>query len=191
MKRLLVILIWLPLVLINIFISFAFFNYRGLFLEKILAKNKQIYSLAYTPLSRVLGLSTELTAEGKTIKKYLSFYQSPMKNSVPKLIEACNQYNIDPFLVVGIAQCETNLGKKSYQDCFNPFGLGIHSKGRLCFNNWEDSYFKMAKVLRNDYYDKGLNTIEQIMEVYCPNSLKNGGSWARCVTKFENEARNF
>jgi len=192
MKKLLIAIIWLPLTLITIVLSFTFLNYRGLFIKQSLTKNLKRDYLAYTPFANVLGLEIrKKSAEEKAIENYLTAYGSPMKRSTEGLMDACKKYQVDPFLLVGIAMCESNLGKKSYKGCFNPFGLGIHSAGRLCFANWEESFFKMAKTIRKNYYDQGLNTIDQIMYVYCPNSLENGGSWARCVKRFTNEAREW
>ena len=49
----------------------------------------------------------------------------------------------------------------------------------------------MAKTLKEKYLDIGLVTPEEIMTKYCPRSLENGGSWARCVNRFKKEAQSF
>lgn len=188
MKRLLTIIIWLPAVVITIFFSFLTYEYYS----QCLLEEKEITAL-FTPfksfLPAVLGISvdnqTEITA------KYLKKYRSPMEKSASALVKSAKTYNIDPFLLVAIAQCESNLGKKTADNCFNPFGLGIYADKKLCFISWEESFEYMARILRQKYFNYGLTTPEQIMVKYCPASIENAdGSWAKCVNRFMKEAGN-
>lgn len=195
MKRLLLVILWLPITLLTLIMSLYFFAYHTQSLKnEVLAKEK-LNQIAYSDLMTILGEATQSAAiqesakiindtKVKIISQYLKKYQSPMLENSQALVNSANNYNIDPFLIVAIAQCETNLGKKSPEGCYNPFGLGIYSQKMLCFNNWEESFELMAKILRNKYHNQGLNTPEDIMIKYCPNSLEKDGQWAKCVSHF-------
>ena len=112
-----------------------------------------------------------------------------MKERAQILVKWAKEYNVDPFLILAIAQCETNLGKKSPENCFNAFGLGIYGDKKLCFENWDEGFRFIAKTLRHKYHDQGLNTPEEIMTKYCPASIeKADGHWAKCVNRFREEA---
>ena len=108
-----------------------------------------------------------------------------MVDEANTLVETARKYNLDPFLLVAIAQCESNLGKKMPPECYNPFGWGIHSAGTLCFTDWKEGFERVSQGLREKYLDKGLTDPHEIMLKYNLNSVQNaGGSWAKCVEKF-------
>ena len=108
-----------------------------------------------------------------------------MVDESDKLIAAARKNQLDPLLLVAIAQCESNLGKKMPVDCHNPFGWGIHSAGTLCFDSWEEGFEKVASGLRKQYVDKGLVTPDEIMTKYNYDSWKDReGSWGKCVKSF-------
>lgn len=188
MKKLLMIFIWLPASLITLIASLSFYIYRYQYFTAQV-KNSNYSETAhqlYNFFPKVLGFSIDIKYE--KVRRYLEKYKSPMRGTSQALVEAADIYDIDPFLIVAIAQCETNLGKKSPEDCFNPFGLGIYGKKKTCFENWEESYQTMAKTLRKKYFDLGLTTPEEIMEKYCPVSIeKSDGHWAKCVNRFKKD----
>ena len=194
MKRLLILFLWFPAAIITLGLCFSLCldqTTQQTGVKTALAQNPSFYP----PFPQVLGFSTQAGQENeplvKTVSQYLSRYHSPMTETSSSLVGSAEKYGIDPFFLTAIAQCETNLGKKSYENCFNPFGLGIHSQGRLCFPNWEASYEKMARVLRESYFNQGLVSPEEIMTVYCPQSLEKGGSWAKCIRQYQKEIENF
>jgi len=188
MKRLLTLIIWFPATLITVGFSLSFYAYRYRFLKEKISHCETAYQI-YSFLPKVLGFSID--TDGEKVRRYLNKYKSPMRESSQSLIQAAKDYSVDPFLLVAIAQCETNLGKKSPQDCYNPFGLGIYGKKKVCFPHWEESYQLMAKTIRKKYLDQGLTTPEQIMERYCPVSIeKKDGHWAKCVNRFKKEVEN-
>lgn len=104
--------------------------------------------------------------------------------------EIFRSYQIDPLLGLAIAECESNLGTKMPPDCYNPFGLGIHSRGTLCFNSWEEGFEAEAKFLRNQYFSKGVTAPEDIMITYTPPALEKEGSWAKCINHFLDKFQN-
>lgn len=195
MKRLLVLFIWFPSILVTLLTSLLFYSYYTqtlLFRRKLkqLAKRPKFYQM-YISHPKTLGVATTSIktedAIPELVHQYLKKYNSPMADTAYEFVRIFRDYNIDPTISLAIAQCESNLGKKTPPDCHNPFGLGIHSRGTLCFNTWEEGYEKMAKTLKEKYIDQGLNTPEDIMKKYCPLSVEKGGSWARCINQFIKE----
>lgn len=200
MKRLFIILVWFPLTGFTLFTSLFFYSYYNQFLVskrelKLKTERPKFYQM-YASHPQALGISTSsVQAEDaipELVYQYLAKYKSPMTDTAFDFVKIFRQHGIDPIVPLAIAQCESNLGTKVPPDCYNPFGLGIHSKGTLCFSNWQEGYEKMAKILKNKYADKGFLTIDQVMKKYCPVSVeKSNGSWAKCVKHFIKEIETF
>lgn len=200
MKKLLIITIWFPILLLTLIGSLTFFTYRHELLNNMdsfkepLKKITQLnenYKM-YASLPKIMGASAaNIETEDAVpvrIRNYFEKYDSPMLGSENSLIEVCREHKIDPYLLVAIAQCESNLGKKMPPDCHNPFGWGIHSEGTLCFNSWEEGYRKVVKGLKENYASV-LDSPEEMMEIYTPPSLEKGGPWAKCVKQFLNDLK--
>lgn len=201
MRKLLIIPIWLLAAFSTLSIALFLQKYRADFLihakiEETLtviqnSQKKASYQLYASMPDKVLGTNTFTKSSVKSknpvpeiVEKYLKKHKSPMADYSDKLIAATQQYNLDPLLLVAIAQCESNLGKKMpSSDCYNPFGWGIHSRGTLCFASWEEGFEKVAKGLAEKYFAKGYQSPEKIMKKYTPLSLEKNGSWAKCVNQ--------
>lgn len=190
--------VWLTSIVLVIASVFIFQNYRKKVhyqntSSKVFAfeKNQENTFYSTLPVSLNFNLSQECYYQDVpylTIKDYLTSHKSPMADSAEALVNIARQNELDPYLLVAIAQCESNLGKKMPINCHNPFGWGIHSEGTLCFETWEKGYQKVAQGLREKYLQKGLNSIEEIMTKYNYDSWQDReGSWAKCVTKFVND----
>lgn len=167
----------------------------------LLSPHQTVTSLPYkfyASLPKVLGAQTvdayyieSQDVVPELVHNYLKKYNSPMVDTSYDLVQAARKYELDPLLLVAIAQCESNLGKKmpheteNIYECHNPFGWGIHASGTLCFDTWAEGYETVAKGLKQKYVDQGLERPEDIMQLYTPASIeKAGGSWAKCVSKF-------
>jgi len=187
---LLTFLVWLPatfLTLVCVFVFQALRENSQIIKGQVLAQETSIEVnpnwFSQMPMSDI-----EEKMLRANVKDYLKKYHSPMIDVADKLVDAARKNNLDPLLLVAIAQCESNLGKKMPSECHNPFGWGIHSTGRLCFNTWEEGFEKVASGLRKQYVDKGLISPEEIMTKYNYDSWKDrDGSWAKCVVKFMND----
>ncbi|MFC1790285.1 hypothetical protein ACFLZP_02265 [Patescibacteria group bacterium] len=121
------------------------------------------------------------------IERYLEKYHSTMKpypEIARHIVQTSDQNGLDWRLLVAIAQQESNLGKKMPPGCNNAWGYGIHSRGTLCFQSWEEGITTVARGLKKKYLDQGLDTPEKIMAKYTPHS---SGSWASGVDQFLKE----
>lgn len=122
-----------------------------------------------------------------TIRKYLEKYNSPLIPYSDLIFEVSQTYGFDYYWIVAIAQQESNLCKKAPEDSHNCWGYGIHKRGTLKFDNYELAIKSFAEYLKEEYFDKGLNTPELMMTKYCPSS---NGSWAFGVQQFIDEMEN-
>ncbi len=119
------------------------------------------------------------------INRYLSHYKSPMAGMGDYIVKVSDRFDLDPYLVVAIAQQESNLGKITPPNCHNAWGWGIHSAGTLCFDSWNEGINTFVSGLSEKYLAYGLRTPEQIMTKY--NATSPGGAWAKGVNQFLEE----
>ena len=141
----------------------------------------QYYAALPETTGEVLGAAVEEDARPVIIEKYLEKYDSPLLPYAQDLFNASEKYGVDYRLIVAIAQCESNLCKKSPSGSFNCWGF---ENGETKFLSWQQAFDQVAKTLKEKYLDQGLTTPEQIMPKYAPPSVEKGGPWAKCVTQF-------
>jgi hypothetical protein len=137
--------------------------------------------------SDVLGINT--TVEGddariQIVSNFLARHESPLQPYDEwgrKLVAIADKYGVDFRLLPAIAMQESNLCKVIPPDTHNCLGFGIHSKGTLAFDTFEDSFDRAARELKKNYIDEGRTTPEDIMHKYTPHS---DGSWANSVDQW-------
>lgn len=142
------------------------------------------FAFAAIPLA-TLEIKSAIASEDARpiiIEKYLTHYKSPMAGLGDYIVKTADHFNLDPYLVVAIAQQESNLGKLMPERCHNAWGWGIHSKGTLCFDTWQEGINTFTQGLAEKYLAYGLRTPEEIMTKY--NATSPGGAWAKGVNQF-------
>lgn len=122
------------------------------------------------------------------INKYMDKWGSPMEDMGNYITSIADEYKVDPYLIVAIAQQESNLGKKIPDNCHNAWGWGIHSEGTLCFDSWEEGIDTFTRGIAQSYYAYGLYTPDEIMTKYVPHSPE--GAWANGVSTFLSQLEN-
>jgi len=118
------------------------------------------------------------------LEKFLEKQKSPLKPYNywgGYLTQLADQYGLDYRLLPSIAMQESNLCKVIPADSYNCLGLGFHSKGTWEFKSYEENFDAAARVMKQNYIDKGLITPEQIQTKYTPSS---NGSWQFAVNHF-------
>lgn len=183
----------------KIFSIFVFFTFTpltllaSLWIINITDSQKQIvqaqnfqnpshfYAALPQEIGEVLGAVKIDDARPVIISKYLEKYNSPMLPYADALLASSVKYDVDYKLIMAIAQCESNLCKRSPEGSFNCWGF---ENGETRFLSWEQAFNQVAKTLREGYLDKGLITPDQIMPKYAPPSVEKGGPWAKCVNQF-------
>ncbi|MBU2577235.1 glucosaminidase domain-containing protein [Patescibacteria group bacterium] len=121
------------------------------------------------------------------IERYLKRYASPMLPHFETILSAAYRYDVSPQLIVAIAQQESNLGKKSPENCYNAWGWAIHERGTKCFENWDEAIETVARGIAENYCAKGFCDDPCVMmKKYTP---KSNGSWCAGVNQFLREMR--
>ncbi len=144
----------------------------------------QVY--AALPNSQPVVSYGAVAADGRVemIRQYLDRYNSPLEPHAQLLVQVSDQYGLDFRILTAIAQQESNLCKKSPEGTYNCWGWGIHSKGTLGFSDYPTAIRTVGQGIKEDYLDKGYDTVDKMMEKYTPLS---NGSWAFGVTQFISE----
>lgn len=125
-------------------------------------------------------------ARAEIIRAYLKKYNSPLVDKADYIVEVADKNELDFRLITAIAQQESNLCKKIPEGTFNCWGWGIHSRGTLGFESFEEGIRIVSEGIKREYINKGYTTPEEIMRKYTPSS---NGSWAYGVNTFLEEMR--
>lgn len=123
-------------------------------------------------------------ARAQLIDNFFMQYHSPMIGLGNIIVQTADKYSLPFGLLPAIAQCEGNVGKVMPPGSFNTWGWAIYGDKVTRFSSWEDGIERVSKGLRNEYFNKGLNTPQEIMKKYTPSS---DGSWSFCVSQFMSE----
>ena len=99
------------------------------------------------------------------------------------------------ILAVAISKHETGKWTSKAFKNKNNFGGVMTNTGLKVYNTYNDGLTGFVTLLKNRYFDKGLDTIEKIGAVYCPIGAANDPTgvnvhWIPNVTQFYNEYLN-
>lgn len=124
-----------------------------------------------------IELFEQVKAENDELKERVEELENQPEPEIDILQLAGELYDIDPKLLEAIERLECgNYTSTLYLEKNNTWGAfdGVSYKS---FDSHEQSTMELARTLRLYYYDKGLDTIEEIGSVYCPGS----DTWAQKV----------
>lgn len=92
----------------------------------------------------------------------------------------CDKYGVDAELAVAIARLETgNFTSAAYTEGNNVGGLS-HDEEPIAFKDLERGVEAFVMNLYHNYYEQGMDTVEEIAPKYCP---LNADHWAEVVTE--------
>jgi len=120
-------------------------------------------------------------AREELVRKYLTYYDSPLADLSNHIVSTSDKYGLDWRLTTAIAQQESNLCNLFPPGTFNCWGWGIHSQGTLGFSSYSEAIEEVSRGIKESYINEGLITPEEIMSKYTPLSQ---GSWAYGVNLF-------
>jgi hypothetical protein len=149
-----------------------------------LASTGRVLSASDFLLPEISSSITTADARTKIIRNYLSKYNSPLEPFSQHLVVTADKYSLDYRLLVAIAQQESNLCKRIPEESHNCWGFGIYGDKVTRFDSYPQAMDTVAKTLKRNYIDQGLDTPEEIMAKYTPPSLLIGGPWAKGVNQF-------
>jgi hypothetical protein len=157
-----------------------------------LASSEVKNSISDTP-KEMTGQSEAADARIALVHNFLQRHNSPILTEDPDfaqfLVELAGTHEMDFRLLPAIAMQESNLCKVIPEDSHNCLGLGVHKRGTWGFDTYRDNFTAAAKILKENYIDKGLTTTEQIERKYNPTSANRDGSWASSVNQWMAEMR--
>lgn len=141
-----------------------------------------------TSIQSVSGEPLLADARPIIIKNYLSKWQSPLVPYANLIVSLSDNNGVDPFLVIAIAQQESNLGRRVIANCFNAWGWAQTSTYTRCFSSWDQGIRDYIQEFSQNYIKIGLTTPEEIMSKYNPTSPE--GAWANGVSQFLQDLEN-
>lgn len=172
--------------------------------------NKTTIELKDNKIMSLIKKNTKLAEENKSyaeLKKELD--QTKYELQKLRTINSLNDIERDIYnksielgmtheqaiLVVAISKHETGNWKSNAFKNKNNFGGVMCSDGLKIYDTYIDGLNGFVSLLKNRYFDKGLDTIEKIGAVYCPVGAANDPKgvnkhWIPNVTKFYNEYLN-
>lgn len=139
--------------------------------------------------AQILGASVIAgDARELLLSSFLKEHQSPMAPFSGLIVREADRQGIDFRLVVAIAMCESNLGKKMpKKDEFNAWGIAVYTgqnKGKA-FDSWEHAITWVSSYIKTKYYDRGIRDLPAIGAIWAPPSVENGNSWSNCVNRYQ------
>lgn len=122
------------------------------------------------------------------LEKFLKSHRSPLANEAEHFVEAADTYNLDWKLVAAISGTESTFGEHIPPGSHNAWGWGIPTGAQsgLSFKDWDSAITAVSKGLRENYFDRGAKTIEQVGRIYAASPV-----WASHVKFFLNKIETF
>lgn len=121
----------------------------------------------------------KIALKRKAMTEVLKRYNAPLLTEVESFLDACTTYNLDCYLLPSISGVESTFGQALIQSTHNPFGWG---RGILPFKDFHEAIMTVGAGLRENYIDKGADTVDKIGRIYC-----EGNTWSGKVTFFMNQ----
>ncbi len=139
--------------------------------------------------SHLLEGSSSLEFSDASLEKLNSTLKGKLRNLGETFIEAGRQHNINPNLLASIAMHESGNGTSRATNEKNNIAGMMGKNGLRQYGSVEESIFDMARNLRKNYLDKGVDTIAKIGAKYAPVGADNdptglNNHWVKGVNNF-------
>ena len=146
----------------------------------------QVYASLPDNFPSIHAEVTSADARPEIIKNYLKTNESPLYQYADFIIQTADKYGLDYRLITAIAQKESGLCRVIPEGSYNCWGWGIHSKGTLMFDSYEEGIETVSLGLKQNYIDMGYITLDEIMSKYAhPSST----TWAEGVYIYMNQMK--
>lgn len=189
----------------NLLFAFAWFP---LTLALILANLKLLHALSSTATppaqareidqkrltaaagtAQILGASVVAgDARALLLESFLRQHNSPMEPYADLIVAQADANGLDFRLIVAIAMCESNLGKRMpKKDTFNAWGIAVYTgtNDGKTFESWPQAIEWVSRYLKTRYYDRGITDLRDIGAIWAPPSVERDYSWTNCVQGFQ------
>lgn len=192
-RKLLLTVLWFPLAFVLLILNLVLL--RSLYVEQsaVLAADtsaqpKNVTASAGT--AQILGASVIAgDARSLLLASFLEQHDSPMAPYADLIVREADADGLDFRLVVAIAMCESNLGKRMpKKDEFNAWGIAVYTGANngKAFDSWPHAIAWVSKYIKAKYYDRGITDLKDIGAIWAPPSVEKSYSWTSCVESFKN-----
>lgn len=127
---------------------------------------------------------TDLTSDTRVprLRAFLASYNSPLEADAETFVREADAYNLDWRLVAAIAGVESTFGKHIPPGSYNGWGWGVFTgtQDGVHFKDWAEGIAIVSKGLRENYINRGADTIYEMGWIYAAN----GDSWSSHVRYF-------
>lgn len=131
-------------------------------------------------------ISKRLDRQAQILQAYLAKFDSPMQYHAQDFIDAAKVYNLPWNMLPAIAGVESSFGKQ-IPGGYNAYGWGAYDAYHaVYFDSWPDGIYTVAKGLRENYLNKGLNDPFSINKIYAASHF-----WGNHVSYFMNDLEKF
>lgn len=129
--------------------------------------------------------SKQLDEDAKVLAEYFALRNSPLEAHAQDFIDAAKEYDLDWKMLPSIAGVESTFGK-FIPGGYNAWGWGVYGNQAIYFKSWKEGIFEVAKGLRENYLDQGLNDPYQMNRIYAASP-----SWGSKVAYFMKDLDSF
>jgi hypothetical protein len=137
-------------------------------------------AVSYVEKNSTTSISLQKTAlKRKAMTEVLKRYNAPLLSEVDSFLDACTTYKLDCYLLPSISGVESTFGRFLLPGTYNPFGWG---RGLIEFKSYNETIMTVGKALRENYIDKGADSVDKIGRIYC-----EGDTWSGKVKFFMNQ----
>lgn len=194
-KKFLLAIVWFPITLIILFINLGYLtiNNHSRTIAAPLSTSPLVDGTTHITSPQgtgyILGASIiPGDARSLLLESFLIEHDSPMAPYASMIVQESDAKGIDFRLVVAIAMCESNAGKRMpKRDEYNAWGIAVYT-GQLSgasFQSWPHAIEWVTTYIKEKYYDIGLVDLRAIGAKWAPPSVENGYSWTNCVEQFQ------
>ena len=140
-------------------------------------------------LSHIFNSTTSLDFSDVPLEKLNSTLKGKLSNLGEQFVEAGRKYNINPNLLASVAMHETGNGKSQAAYEKNNIAGMMGKHGLRQYDSVAESISDMARNLRKNYLDRGLDSIAKIGGKYAPVGANNdptglNNHWVKGVNNF-------
>jgi hypothetical protein len=140
-------------------------------------------------LSHIFNSTTSLDFSDVSLEKLNSTLKGKLSNLGEQFVDAGRAYNINPNLLASVAMHETGNGKSQAAYEKNNIAGMMGKNGLRQYDSVVESISDMARNLRKNYLDKGLDSIAKIGGKYAPVGANNdptglNNHWVKGVNNF-------
>lgn len=136
------------------------------------------------PSDKVLGQSvTSGDVRVVRLYNYLTHRNSPLADYAQDLVRVADKYQLPWTLIPAIAGKESGFCRVIPPNSHNCWGWAIYSgqQSGAAWDSYQEAIETVARGLRQNYFDRGLNTPRKIETRYTPQSAMRDNHWAKDV----------